>query len=236
MYKPYFNTIPETINCDEKKLEDVKKLLSIMPRDLLSEDTIKAIENGDPIDIVYVKTDAAFRNAQDPQVQLCYKGKYLQYIVRKEQADEEKAERERERWQKRYRDRCPIGGRPCSLRNSCCDCPHRDKKDAFILSIEMMLDNGMDPGDVVIKNGNRSKFLTYHDPTAESFMDRTEFKELLSFLSKAGERLVREYVLDQTGYSHKAIARMLKRSEASVSRDFKMIDVLLYDFYNKWND
>lgn len=233
--KAFFNTIPQNINCDEKDREKIEALLAVTPRELLSPSVIAAIQNGEPIGIASVKTDANYRNAQDPQVQKCFNGRHLQYIVLKEQADDEKKVRNHERWMKRYRKRCPMSYGPCSLRNSCDDCPHKDHKEAYVLSIEKMLEDGLDPSDVIETKGTRSKIMNVPDPTAEVALGTLERESLLAYLANAGQLYAREYALDYAGYSHKEIANIVKRSESSVTRDFKAIAKLTNAFYADWN-
>lgn len=78
--KPYFNTIPK-VNCSDVERDDINRLLKVAPAELLSPDTIKAIENGEPISILRCPQRACDRREQDPLIQKCYKGNVLMYLV-----------------------------------------------------------------------------------------------------------------------------------------------------------
>ena len=79
--KPFFNTIPRNINCRPEERDRIKELLAVIPEDLLTQETIDAINNGDPVKLYTQPTTAKHRKAQNPLIQACYQGNILEYIT-----------------------------------------------------------------------------------------------------------------------------------------------------------
>lgn len=231
----YYNTIPASINCKEDELEKIKDLLKVIPKALLTDEVIAAIENGEPIRLFTEPTTKAFRYAQDPQVQKCYEKNILHYIVTEVYAQSLNSVENSKRWSKRKESRCSIKGKPCSLHNSCETCPHKDQKQAIITSLEKHLKSQLNKEAGGKSPRGRRKPYNQGNPVEDAVEQIMKREALLEYLRKADEIYEEEYDLREQGYKNKDIADMLKLSESTVCRNFKAIEELEDEFELDWN-
>ena len=233
---PYYTTTPATINCREEDRQKIEELLAVMPEELLSPETIKAIDSGEPIGVARHRSTAEFKKLQDPLVRACFDGVFLQTIEPKAVADAYQSADNREQWRDRLEGRCPTPNGPCPLRRSCAACPNRDRKQPFITSLHAMIESGADPSDFIVIKGNHRRLDgdRIKDTTAETAIGNVEREALIDRLAEAGEIFAKEYVLESMGYPRKEIAEKVGRSQPSVTLDFDKIKSLLRDFYKDW--
>ena len=233
--KPYFDTLPNFINCRPDERDRIKELLAVIPEELLTDDTIQAINNGDPVKLYTQPTTAKYRHAQHPLIQACYRDNILEYITTDEYARTLTSDDNHLRWLKRYESRCVINGKVCSPHISCEKCKYKDKKKALLSSLDDYRQDQLAAESVQRTSRGGYKAFNHSDPTADAAIRNVEQDALLDFLTDAGENYAKEYVLRKHGYQNKEIAALLRRSAASVSRDFKTVDKLVDAFYADWN-
>ena len=233
----YFTNTPASINCKEDELEEIKNLLKVIPKELLTNETIAAIENGEPIRLFTEPTTKAFRYAQDPQVQKCYEKNILQYIVTAEYADALTSGENSRRWKKRYESRCTIKGKPCSPHNSCEKCPHKDQKQPFIsqTSYDEYQQEQKDRENSYRTPSGVRRPIAFSDPTADAAIELVKHEALLEFLIEEDETYAKEHLLKKRGYKSKQIAAQLGLSEVTVCRDLKKVKALEDEFEAEWN-
>lgn len=231
---PYFKSIPASINCKKSELEKIKKLLGVIPKALLTDEVIAAIKAGEPIRLFTQPTSKMFRLAQDPQIQKCFEGNILHYITTDAYAESLDSRENHRRWNKRYENRCSINGKPCSLRNSCDKCPHKDQKQPFFTPLEEHLKKQLNKESGGKSPRGRHRPFNQSNPTFDAVEQIMKHEALIELLHKEDELYVKEYDLREQGYKNKQIAVMLKLSESTVCRNLKAIDDLEDEFEADW--